>query len=172
MTNSAFFYVDGTPTKGVWHDIDSTTDTDDVLEALAAANCIPRDEDGEPEYGGVLLVADVEGDLARAFYSSRRGTLDLDDLVEAIEYCEYNDVDEGAVAAYINDRSGWSRRDFEDVYCGEYDSKQAYAEQLCDELGLHEVPESIKPYIDYEKFARDLFTTDYNFVDGYVFRVT
>lgn len=170
MTNRAFFYVDGTPTKGIWHDIDSTTDTDDVLAALADADLIPRDEDGEPEYGGDLLVADTEGDLAKSFYSSRSDTLDLDGLVEVIEYCEDNNVDEGAVAAYLDNRGSWSKSDFEDAYCGEYDSKQAYAEELFDECYLHDVPESVRFYIDYEKFARDLFISDYYFANGYVFR--
>lgn len=170
MSNSAFFYVDGIPTKGIWVGIDGTTDTDDVLAALADANLIPRDEDGDPEYGGDLLVADVEGDLARAFYSSRSDTLDLDGLVEVIEYCEDNHVDEGAAAAYLDDRGEWSKSDFEDSYCGEHDSEAAYAEELFDECYLHEVPESVRSYIDYEKFARDLFITDYYFANGFVFR--
>ena len=172
MTNRAFFYIDGLPTKGIWIDIDRTTDTDDVLEALAGAQLLSRNEDGKPEYGGDLLVADIEGDLARAFYSSSIDTLDLDGLVEVIEYCEDNHVDEGAAAAYIDDRGSWSQSDFEDAYCGEYDSEEAYAEELFDECYLHEVPESVKPYIDYEKFARDLFITDYYFTNGFVFRRT
>ena len=170
MSNRAFFYVDGIPTKGIWIDIDSTTNTDDVLAALAEANLIPRNEDGEPEYGGDLLVADTEGDLARAFYKSRHDTLDLDGLVEAIDYCEEHHTDEAAVAAYIDKQGQWGRSDFEDAYCGEYDSEVAYAEELFDECYLHDVPESVRFYIDYEKFARDLFITDYYFSNGYVFR--
>jgi antirestriction protein len=170
MTNRAFFYVDGTPTKGIWFDIDSTSDTDDVLEALANAKLIPRDEDGEPEYGGDLLVADTEGALAHAFYSSRSDTLDLEDLVEVIEYCEDNHVDEEAAAAYIDDRNEWSQKDFEDAYCGEYESEVAYAEELFDECYMHDVPENVRHYIDYEKFARDLFLSDYYFTNGFVFR--
>lgn len=171
MSNCAFFYVDGIPTKGVWIDIDGTTDSDDVLAALAEANLIPRNEDGEPEYGGDLLVADIEGDLARAFYESRHDTLNLDGLVEAIDYCEEHYTDEAAVAAYIDDRGQWDRSDFEDAYCGEYDSEVAYAEALVDDVGyLSEMPESLRCYFDYEKFARDLFITDYYFSNGYVFR--
>lgn len=50
---------------------------------------------------------------------------------------------------------------FEDACCGEWDSERAYAEYLFDELYLHEVPEHIQRYIDYEAFARDLFMGDY-----------
>lgn len=171
MSNSAFFYVDGIPTKGLWVELDEFTDHDDVLEALAASNFIPRNDGGEPEYGGDVLVADVEGDLARCFYSSRTDTFDLDGFKEASSYCDSHSVDEGAVAAYIDDRGSWDQRDFEDAYCGEYASEVDYAEELFDECYLHDVPENVRYYIDYEKFARDLFRGgDYFFTSGYVFR--
>ena len=63
---------------------------------------------------------------------------------------------------------------FQDAYCGEWDSEQAYAENLFDEMYAHEVPEHIAPYIDYEAFARDLFMGDNYSIDSesgvYVFR--
>jgi len=63
---------------------------------------------------------------------------------------------------------------FQDAYCGEWDSEQAYAENLFDELYLHEVPDHIQNYIDYEAFARDLFINDNYSVESdsgvYVFR--
>jgi antirestriction protein len=54
---------------------------------------------------------------------------------------------------------------FQDSYCGEWDSEEAYAEELFDELYLHEVPEHVQHYIDYSAFARDLFLGDYYSVD-------
>lgn len=170
MSNSAFFYVDGIPTKGKWIDLDLIDDTDEVLATLARAGLIPSDDEGDPQYGGDLLVADVKGDLAKCFYSSRSDTFDLDGFKEAAEYCDTNSVDEGAVAAYIDDRGSWDRSDFEDAFCGEYDSEVAYAEELFDECYLHDVPENVRYYIDYEKFARDLFISDYYYANGYVFR--
>lgn len=50
---------------------------------------------------------------------------------------------------------------FEEAYCGEYDSFKDYATELFDECYLHEVPESIRFYIDYDAFARDLTIGDY-----------
>ena len=47
---------------------------------------------------------------------------------------------------------------FEESYCGEWDSETAYAENLFDEL--YEVPDYLVGYVDYEKFARDLFVND------------
>ncbi len=174
MSNSAFFYVDGIPTKGKWIDLDLTDDTDEVLAELARGGFIPSDDEGEPVYGGDLLVADCEGDLARAFYSSRSDTFDFDGFVEARDYCDSESVDEDAVATYINWRGQWSESDFQDAYCGEYDSEQAYAEELVEACGyLDQMPENLRWYFDYEKFSRDLFRGgDYYFDNGYVFRNT
>ena len=172
MSNSAFFYVDGIPTKGLWIDIDSTTDTDDVLGALADAGFIPRDEDGEPDYGGDLLVACTDGELAPEFLC-RHDTFDLDGLVEVLAYCERLKVSEEAVAAYLSEIGSWSKSDFENAYCGKYESKEAYAGDMIEECGLlSEVPDSLRGYFDYEKFARDLFINDYMFSNGHVFRNT
>ncbi len=54
---------------------------------------------------------------------------------------------------------------FQDAFCGEWDTEKAYAENLFDELYLHEVPEHVQPYIDYESFTRDLFISDNYSVD-------
>lgn len=171
MSNSAFFYVDGEPTKGTWIEIDSSTDTDDVIEALADAGWIKRDENGETDYGGDLLVADIEGDLTRAFYSSTSDTLDLAGLTEVLEFCESNSVDEDAVAAYLDDRGTWSQSDFEDAYMGKHDSEKAFTESWADDNGLLDsVPENLRSYFDYEAYARDLFIDDFTFSNGFVFR--
>ncbi|TQF73360.1 antirestriction protein ArdA [Rhodococcus spelaei] len=52
---------------------------------------------------------------------------------------------------------------FEDAYLGHYDSMEAYAEQLIDDLGYQRllddaIPESLRPYarIDTEALARDM----------------
>lgn len=60
---------------------------------------------------------------------------------------------------------------FEEAYQGEYRSEKDFAEELFDEVYLHEVPEHVRFYIDYERFARDLFCGDYFMTDGgHVFR--
>jgi len=77
-------------------------------------------------------------------------------------------IDENAVLAYISMAGSWSSGDFEEVYVGEYDSEEKYAEEYCDEC--MEVPQALQGYIDYEKLARDLFINDFYYSDGYVFR--
>jgi len=169
MSNEAFYYVDGQPTKGAWCDLESVTE-DDIKEVLADAGVIERNEDGEIEYDGDLLVADVDGDLARCFLG-KHGTFDLDGFHEANDFVNSRGgPDEAAVVAYINWRGSFSQSDFEDSYQGEYEDEESFAESIVDDL--YNIPDSLQGYIDYEKFARDLFMGDYYYEDGHVFRNT
>jgi len=53
---------------------------------------------------------------------------------------------------------------------GQYDSEEDFAEQYVNEcLDLQKMMGYLANYFDYEKFARDLFMSDYTFMDGYVF---
>ena len=98
----------------------------------------------------------------------------------SIRLSEWEDVDRvaelgalieehGAAFAAYADHVGIdyaTEESFQDAYCGEWDSENAYAEHVFDELYLHEVPEHIQGYIDYEAFARDLFINDCFGVDS------
>ena len=57
---------------------------------------------------------------------------------------------------------------FKDEYQGKYDSEEDFAYQYVE--NCYDLPEFAKTYFDYEKFAQELFSTDYYFEDGYVFR--
>jgi antirestriction protein len=51
---------------------------------------------------------------------------------------------------------------FQDAYNGTWDSEQAFAENLVEDLGyLTGVPDHVANYFDYEAFTRDLFMGDY-----------
>jgi antirestriction protein len=117
-------------------------------------------------YDGDLLVADADG-LAKCFLG-KYGSFDLSDFKDARD----SGKDEDEIIAYINYAGSWSESDFDDCFQGAWDSELAFAENLFDECYLHDVPENLRYYIDYEKFARDLFIGDYYFEDGYVFRRT
>jgi len=160
QSNEAFYYVDGIPTKGLWIDLDSVDDESDVSERLAQAGFIGS------EYDGDILVADVQGPLARAFYSSKVDCLDLDGFIEVRD----SDKDHEAIAAFIDWYGSWDEEKFDESYNGQFDSEMEFAQQLADDLGyLDQMPESIRCYFDYEKFARDLFIGDYYYSDGHVF---
>lgn len=154
MEESAFWYVDGIPTKGCWIDMDSIDGTDEVLEELAEKGIIPRNEDGEPEYEGDLLVADTEGILAGIALGSY-GSFDFDlfvklrdsgmepEILEAWNHC---------FGLFPDDM-----RTIEENYWGHYDSWEDMAKSLLEDTGeLNSIPENLRYYFDYEKYARDL----------------
>lgn len=67
-----------------------------------------------------------------------------------------------AFAAYVDMKGGMdyvNYDDFMDSYQGEYESEVEFAEELMG--SCYEIPKNLEPYIDYEKFARDLFMSDY-----------
>lgn len=75
---------------------------------------------------------------------------------------EYGDLGAGVLDYYELD---CAREVMEDYYHGAWDSELDYAIELFDEIYLHNIPESATAYIDYEKFAYDLFMSDYFSVD-------
>lgn len=56
---------------------------------------------------------------------------------------------------------------FRDAYVGQYDNEEDFAYKIIEEC--YELPEFAKTYFDYNAFARDLFISDYIYIDGYVF---
>ena len=111
-----------------------------------------------------ILVVDAE-DLCRPFMGSH-GSFDWEAFVD----CRDHEAEESAKIAFVEWRGYWSVCDFEDCYRGEWDSQEAYAEELIDSCGyLDGVPTLIRDYFDYEKFTRDLFMTDCHWQDGHVF---
>lgn len=163
--NSAFYYVDGDPLKGKWIDLNHIDSIDDVLEELAQEGLIARDEQGEPQYGGDLLVADTDGDLAHLFYG-RYGTFDLDEFIEARD----SDFDEAVVAAFITCFSEWSEERCSQTYYGYYDSVENFSYSEIENCGsLAGVPEPLKFYFDFERYGKDLLISDFCESDGHYF---
>jgi putative anti-restriction protein len=57
---------------------------------------------------------------------------------------------------------------FREDFVGEYRNEEDFAGEI---LGKREdIPDDIMYYLDYEKFANDLFISDYTYENGYVFR--
>lgn len=161
----AFYYIDGDPLKGQWIDLDNVTDLADVREILADGGWIPRDTDGNPDYGGDLLVADVEGELPYCFIG-RYGSFDLANFLEARD----SGYEHDAVAAFIYLFDTWDAERFEENYLGQYDSPEDYAWQYVEECGLLDsLPDNLQCYFDYKKFARDLMISDITEHNGHYF---
>lgn len=163
IDTKAFFYVDGCPTKGAWIDIDSTTEWDDIKGALMVHNLIGA------AYGGDVQVADTEG-LAGTFYSSSTDSLDLGSLTVCIGECEENDIDPDAAQEFVNWCGSWDYSKFSDAYRGEHNNEVDFVEQEIEERGvLSNLPENLKYYFDYDKYAQDCFINDFVFCNGHVF---
>ena len=68
------------------------------------------------------------------------------------------------LATYLGDIES-AQRALEDHYHGEHESELEYATYLFDECYGHDIPESLRFYIDYEAFRRDIFINDYYSID-------
>jgi antirestriction protein len=162
-TPSAFFYIDGIPTKGCWVELDSSTSWETIADAIRAA--IPNANPDE------ILCADAEG-LALHFLSRYDG-FDLKGWQEWIEAAERSHLDPEIVAAYCANVGSWDAdavTQAEDAYSGTYDSAEEFAEQYAESTGmLDSIPENLRCYFDFERFAHDLMCGDYFEADGHYF---
>lgn len=77
----------------------------------------------------------------------------LDDVAELARLIEEHGP---AYAAFVN-HTGGDGSEFEESYRGEYESLEDFAVEFLDETGqLDAIPENLRYYFDYEKFANDL----------------
>lgn len=148
---------------GKWVNVEGLS-TDEIQEEI---NEILRTSPYAKQYGEVAeewAIHDFElGGIRISEYES------LDTIVSIVEaLAEHGE----AFAIYYNDVSDLDTAisNFEEAYQGEYDSFLDYATQTFDELYAHSIPESLRYYIDYNAFARDLDADGYFFEDGHVFR--
>ena len=86
---------------------------------------------------------------------------DLDKVIEVAEKIEEEGFDK--INAFLEVYSIEDLDNFEESYCGEWNSFQEYAEDYFD--SCYEVPDYLTYYIDYKKFANDL-SYDHHEVDA------
>lgn len=146
---------------GAWLDITKFADYD---EFCAVCRFLHRDE-ADPE----LMCQDYEN-FPEIWYSEDIMSEDMFDLIQ--EFAELDEDEREAYEAFLDVRcdSRISVEDFRDAYQGEWDSEEDFARHIVEECGmLDNLPESVKDYFDFERYADDLFRYDYDFQDGYVF---
>lgn len=142
---------------GQWIDVSSFYDYDEFMDYLHRLHA----DEADPEF----MVQDFEN-FPRALYSET--CVCDEDWFDKIKMIAESDQKE-AIEAYIDYYGDFDERDFEDRYEGAWDSEEDFAEYLVDEIGMENI-QNKDYYFDYEKFARDLFISDYDYCDGYVFR--
>ena len=147
---------------GAWIDLEDH-DEESFAEAIRELH---KDE-ADPEY----MYQDREGFGSVMFTEGHVN----DGAWEALE--AWKDMDEDrreAFGIFIGNGShslSEAAKAFEEAYQGQYDGKEAFAEQLAEHIGV-QVPDSWPlNCIDWERAARDLFVGgDYWEEDGHVFR--
>ena len=146
---------------GMWLDLTTFADYD---EFCAVCRFLHRDE-ADPE----LMCQDYEN-FPEEWYSEDIFSEDIFDLIQ--EFAELDEDEREAYEAFLDVRcdSRISVEDFRDAYQGEWDSEEDFARHIVEECGMFDnLPESVKDYFDFERYADDLFRYDYDFQDGYVF---
>ena len=139
---------------GKWFDLEDYADKDEFLAACQEFHDRnnPTDEDGDPTTAEhEFMFQDHEG-IPSTFISE----CSID--AEFWEYMTYDDHYDGeAKAAYMACFNEWSESDFEDRFRGKFDSWAEMAEEFCDSCGiLDQIPEDLRYYFDFERYANDI----------------
>ena len=160
----------------------TTTDTPRIYAACLAAynnghlhgawiDANQEADEIQEEIQQMLAASPIPGAEEWAFHDYEGfGGLDIHEFEDIERVAEFGRLvtEHGpAFAAYANNigHDYATQEGFEESYCGQWDSEVAYAEELFDELYAHEIPESLRCYVDYEAFSRDLFINDNYSVD-------
>jgi antirestriction protein len=146
---------------GMWIDITSFVDYDDFINFCKAIHA----NEPDPE----LMFQDYEY-FPEDFYSE--SGIDEDDFYNILEYGDMcTQYPAEVVDAYVSNFDVNELDKLKDRYQGEYDSEEDFARHLVEDV----YPEVLKKmgelsiYFDYEAYADELFSDEYDFVDGYVF---
>lgn len=149
---------------GQWFDLEDYTDKLEFLEACQVFHDRnnPVDDDGDPiPAEHEFMFQDFEG--PRSMISECHVDAALWDMME-------HRADEEAKNAFVDYYGEWDGDRFNECYRGEYSSDTAMAEEFLDETGgLGSIPENLRWYFDYEKFARDLLISDMFESNGHYF---
>ena len=149
---------------GMWVSLAKCSDYDEFMQVCYYLH---RDEEDHE-----LMFQDADN-IPECWYSECG--LDEDTFERIREFAELDDDEREAFEAFMDVRcdSDVTFEEFREAYCGKWNSEEEYAEQLVDELGiLDEVPENLRRFFDMEAYAEELFRYDYDFQDGFVFRVS
>ena len=145
---------------GLWIDLSTFNDFDDFIDFCKA---IHADEE-DPE----LMAQDFEGFPRQWYNEGFMSEGDFDNIIEYSEFCDK--YSQEAVDDYMEFHDELD--DFEEAYCGEWDSEEDFARHIVSECyDLEKSMGELANYFDYEAFGRELFMWDYSMgANGNVFR--
>ena len=139
--------------NGMWVDLSTFDDYEDFINFCKAIHADENDLE--------LMYQDF-ANMPDCLYNESMGEEGFNNILEYCELC-----DEYSVSA-VDDFLEWSSTDdldrMHDAYVGVYDSEEDFAEEIVSDCyDLDNMMGSLACYFDYEKFARDLFMSDYYF---------
>ena len=145
---------------GLWIDLSSFSDYDEFINFCKAIHA--------DEYNPELMAQDYEGFPRQWYNEGFMSEEDFDNIREYTELCDKHGND--AVDDYMEFED--SLDNFEEAYCGEWDSEEDFARHIVEECyNLDKMMGSLANYFDYDAYARELFNWDYNMgANGHVFR--
>ena len=144
---------------GMWLDLTTFYDYEEFIDCCRALH---SDEE-DPE----LMFQDYEN-FPEDWYSE--SCIDEETFDKIKEFGDLDEYDRDMWEAYIDHFGDYA--DFstiQDKCHGKWDSEEDFARNLFDDCYAHEIPENLRDYIDYERFADDLFRFDYVMSNDYVF---
>ena len=129
---------------GEWIDLNPIDTTEELQEAI--------------DY--ILKSSPIEDAEEWAWFDHDLGGIHIDeyeDLEEIINIAKGLKEHESAFVAFYNCFCSTDLEEFEERYQGEYDSVEDYAQQFLEDTGaIASIPENLRYYFDYEKYANDL----------------
>lgn len=151
---------------GVHIEIDETTDIDEIWDAVnemlkqsptAKEMGVPAEEWAIHDYylGGIAI------DESESFEDIITHAQLLAEFGGAwAAYCEHESMPfDGSEDAHD------VKRRFEDMYRGEYESTEEFAQELADDMGIFsDASRTLQNYFDWESFTRDLFMDDFYYI--------
>lgn len=145
---------------GLWVDLSSFSDYDEFIDFCKAIHA----DEPDPE----LMAQDFECFPRQWYNEGFMSEEDFDHIQEYTELCDKYDVD--AVDDYMEFADDLD--DFEEAYCGEWESEEDFARHIVEECyDIEKTMGDLSRYFDYEAFANDLFMWDYNMgANNHVFR--
>ncbi len=131
---------------GLWIDLSSFDDYDEFINFCMA---IHADEE-DPE----LMAQDYEC-FPRCWYNEGyRTEEDFNHIKELLEMCDKHSQE--AVDGFLE--LNHDLDDFDEAYCGEWDSEEDFAHHIIEECyDLDRIMGNLSRFFDYEAFGRELF---------------
>ena len=143
---------------GAWLELEKFDSYEEFIEICT----LLHDDEEDPE----LMFQDFQG-FPEEWYDES----DMEDTFDKIlEYCQLSENDREVFDAYYECTDDDDFAHAQEHYMGFFDSEEDFAEHIISECyDLDRMMGNLSYYFDYERYARDLFMSDYTFWDGYVF---